>query len=86
MKDMTWDVVEAIVKRIKRENNITYDKWILPEDAMKYLGLEDYSRDQLRAYCDKHKINYTVVEHRQLVLYDTDSILDFLKSSSAGNG
>ncbi len=86
MKDMTWDVIEAIVKRIKREHNITYDKWIAPNDAMKYLGLDNYTRDELRAYCDTNKINYTVIEHNGIVLYDMDSILDFLKISSAGHG
>lgn len=74
-----FSLVEQVVERIKEKNNITHDKWIDGETAMKLLGIK--SKTTLQFMRDNGKIRFTQPQHK-IILYDRDSILEFLDSKA----
>ena len=70
-----YSLVEQVVERIKEKNNITQDKWIDGETAMKLLGIK--SKTTLQNLRDNGKIRFTQPQ-RKIILYDRDSIMDYL--------
>ena len=74
-----FSLVEQVVERIKEKNNITHDKWIDGETAMKLLGIK--SKTTLQFMRDNGKIRFTQPK-RKIILYDRDSIMEFLDNNA----
>ncbi|HPE74760.1 MAG TPA: helix-turn-helix domain-containing protein [Draconibacterium sp.] len=74
-----YSLVEQVVERIKEKNNITQDKWIDGETAMKLLGIK--SKTTLQNLRDNGKIRFTQPK-RKIILYDRDSIMDYLDKNA----
>ncbi len=70
-----FSLVEQVVERIKEKNNITHDKWIDGDTAMKLLGIK--SKTTLQHMRDTGKIRFTQPK-KKIILYDRDSIMDYL--------
>jgi hypothetical protein len=77
--DALYSLVEQVVERIKEKNNITHDKWIDGETAMKLLGIK--SKTTLQYMRDNGQIRFTQPK-RKIILYDRDSIMEFLDSKA----
>ncbi|PCI19297.1 DNA-binding protein [Candidatus Wolfebacteria bacterium] len=70
-----YALVDEIVSRIKQEQGITEDKWILSDEAMKLLGIK--SKTTLQKIRDEGKIRFTQPE-KKIILYDRESIMQYL--------
>ena len=72
-----YQLIEDVVKRLKEKQNIIHDKWISPERAMEVLNIK--SKTTLQKLRDKGQITFSQPQ-KKIILYDYDSILDYLKS------
>jgi hypothetical protein len=72
-----YKLIEDVVERLKEKQNITHDKWISPERAMEVLNIK--SKTTLQKLRDEGQITFTQPQ-KKIILYDYDSILDYLKS------
>jgi hypothetical protein len=70
-----YSLVEKVIDHIKEKNNITHDKWIDGETAMQILGIK--SKTTLQSMRDNGLIRYTQPK-KKIILYDRDSIMDYL--------
>ena len=68
-------LVEKVIDRIKERPGVKLDKWISGEEAKKMLRIS--SNTTLQKLRDEGKIRFSQPE-RKMILYDTDSILEFL--------
>lgn len=73
--DAFYALVEEVVDRLKDKNQIGHDKWIDDEEAMRLLRIS--SKTTMQRYRDEGLIRFSQPS-RKLILYDRDSILDFL--------
>lgn len=74
-----YTLIERVVSRIKEQNNIKGDKWISGEEAMQKLRIT--SKTTLQKLRDNGKIKFSQPE-KKIILYDTDSINDYLEKHS----
>lgn len=74
-----YSLVEEVVDRIKEKHKITQDKWVSPERAMELLNIK--SKTTLQNLRDTGAIVYTQPQ-KKIILYDYDSIQDYLKHHS----
>jgi hypothetical protein len=72
-----YKLIEDVVERLKEKQNITRDKWISPERAMEVLNIK--SKTTLQKLRDEGQITFSQPQ-KKIILYDYDSILDYLKS------
>ena len=72
-----YKLIEDVVERLKEKQNITHDKWISPERAMVVLNIK--SKTTLQKLRDEGQITFSQPQ-KKIILYDYDSILDYLKS------
>lgn len=72
-----YQLIEDVVERLKEKQNIIHDKWISPERAMEVLNIK--SKTTLQKLRDKGQITFSQAQ-KKIILYDYDSILDYLKS------
>ena len=73
-------LVARIVAEVKQQLGAKpRDKWISPEEAMAMLRIS--SKTTLQRLRDERKIGYTQPEAR-VILYDADSIEDYLEKHS----
>lgn len=70
-----YQLVEKVVARIKEQHSIIHDKWIDGETAMSLLGIK--SKTTLQNMRDTGKIRFTQPK-KKIILYDRDSIMDYL--------
>lgn len=71
-----YKLIDSVVERIQKENSITEDKWISPEEAKQKLRVKsDTTLSRLR---NEGKIRYSQPEKR-VILYDVDSIYQYLE-------
>ena len=70
-----YSLLERVVSHIKERENITEDKWISGEEAMKKLRIS--SRTTLQKLRDEGAIRFSQPE-KKLILYDTESINIYL--------
>jgi hypothetical protein len=61
------------------KNNKKIDKWISGEEAMKILRIS--SKTTLQKYRDEGRIRYSQPD-KKVILYETDSIYQFLEKSA----
>lgn len=71
-----YSMIEAIVKRLKEQNNIQEKKWISTPDAMSKLGIT--SKTTLQKLRDEGKIRFSQPE-KKIILYDRESIDQYLE-------
>jgi hypothetical protein len=74
-----YALIEQVVSRIKEKQNISEDKWISAEEAMKKLHIT--SKTTLQKLRDEGKIRFSQPA-KKIILYDTDSITNYLNKHS----
>ena len=67
-------LIEKVVDRLK-EKHSTQEKWIAEEQTMQLLNIK--SKTTLQKLRDEGKIRFTQPQ-KKIILYDRDSILDYL--------
>ncbi len=70
-----YTLVEEVVRRMKNSHDDQQDKWIQGADAMKLLGIK--SKTTMQKLRDEGNIRFSQPE-RKIILYDRDSILEYL--------
>lgn len=70
-----YQLVEEIVERLSNQQPPESDSWINDKQAMKMLGIT--SRTTLQKFRDEGSIRFTQPS-RRVILYDRQSILEFL--------
>lgn len=73
-----YALIEQVVKRVKEKNGIKEDKWISSEEAMQKLRIS--SKTTLQKLRDEGKIRFSQPE-KKLILYDVDSIYQYLENN-----
>ncbi len=68
-------LVERVVQHIKEKEGIKEDKWISPQEAMDMLRIK--SKTTLQRLRDEGRIRFSQPD-KKLILYDSDSINEFL--------
>jgi hypothetical protein len=74
-----YALVEEVVARIKEKQGIQHDKWISGEEAMRKLRIT--SKTTLQKLRDEGKIRFSQPMPK-LIVYDSDSIEEYLSSHS----
>lgn len=72
-------LVEKVIERIKEKNGIKEDKWVSQKEAMHKLRIK--STTTLQKFRDEGRIRFSQPE-KKLILYDTDSINEYLEKYS----
>ena len=74
-----YALVEKVVDRIKEKHNIKTDKWISGEEAMRILRIT--SKATLQKFRDEGRIRFSQPE-KKIILYDSDSIYEYLNKNA----
>lgn len=75
-----YALIEQVVDRIKEKNNLpTENKWISPEEALKMLNVTH--KATLQRLRDAGKIRFSQPQ-KKIILYDRDSIIEYLNNNS----
>ena len=72
-----YALVEEVVDYMREKSEIKHDKWISDEEAMQLLRIT--SRTTLQKLRDEGSIRFSQPT-RKLILYDRDSILQYLET------
>jgi len=78
-EDAFYDLVDKVYEHIKAKHALKEDKWISGEEAMNKLRIT--SKTTLQKLRDEGKIRFSQPE-KKIILYDVDSINDFLEKHS----
>lgn len=70
-----YTLVEEVIKRLKDSQSDQQDKWIQVTEAMKLLGIK--SKTTLQKLRDEGCIRFAQPQ-KKIILYDRDSILEYL--------
>jgi len=71
-----YALIEQVVQRIKDKEGIKEEKWISPLEAMRKLRIT--SKTTLQKLRDTGAIRFSQPE-KKIILYDTDSINEYLE-------
>lgn len=74
-----YTLVEKVVERVKEKNGIKEDKWISGTETMTKLRIT--SKTTLQKLRDTGAIRFSQPE-KKLILYDTESINEYLEKHS----
>lgn len=74
-----YKLVEQVVERLKTSQVEKKDKWISDEEAMELLNIK--SKTTLQKLRDEGKIRFTQPQ-RKIILYDRDSIDEYLEKNA----
>ena len=74
-----YALIDEVVNRIKAKEKITGDVWISGEEAMQKLRIT--SKTTLQNLRDEGMIRFSQPK-KKLILYDTDSINDYLNKNA----
>lgn len=74
-----YELIEEVVYRMKEQQNIQHDKWISDKEAMNILRIS--SKTTLQKLRDKGNIRFSQ-PNRKLILYDRNSILEYLETNA----
>jgi biotin operon repressor len=74
-----YSLIDKVVSHIRNNHSIKQDKWISGEEAMKKLRIS--SKTTLQKLRDEGKIRFTQPE-KKIILYDADSINEYLEKHS----
>lgn len=75
-----YALVDKVISRIKEKEGVKEDKWISSEEAMNKLRIK--SKTTLQKLRDEGAIRFSHPEKR-IILYDTDSINEYLNKHSS---
>jgi hypothetical protein len=76
-----YALIDQVVNYIKTKHEIKEDKWISAEEAMKMLHIT--SRTTLQKLRDEGRIRFFQAD-RKLILYDQESIIQYLEKHTKG--
>ena len=76
-----YALIDQVVNYIKTKHEIKEDKWISAEEAMKMLHIT--SKTTLQKFRDEGRIRFFQAD-RKLILYDRDSIVEYLEKNAKG--
>ncbi len=74
-----YTLFDKVVAHVKEKNSVKQDKWVSGEEAMQQLRIT--SKTTLQKLRDEGKIRFSQPEKR-IILYDTDSINEYLDKHS----
>ncbi|MCP9290537.1 helix-turn-helix domain-containing protein [Gracilimonas sediminicola] len=74
-----YTLIDTVVERLESQSPDIENKWIDTEEAMSLLGIK--SKTTLQKYRDNGDIRFTQ-PRKKIILYDRDSILDFLEGNA----
>ncbi|MRG48284.1 helix-turn-helix domain-containing protein [Chitinophaga sp. SYP-B3965] len=74
-----YALIDKVVQRITQTHKQVPDKWISPEEAMRKLNIT--SKTTLQKFRDEGKIRFSQPE-KKIILYDTNSIDEYLEKHS----
>jgi hypothetical protein len=74
-----YALIDQVVSRIKEKQEISFDKWVSCEEAMQKLRIT--SKTTLQKLRDEGKIRFSQPA-KKIILYDIDSINDYLNKHS----
>ena len=74
-----YALIDEVVSRIKAKEKISGDVWISGEEAMKKLRIT--SKTTLQNLRDEGKVRFSQPK-KKLILYDVDSINDYLNKNA----
>lgn len=74
-----YQLIEKVVSRIKQQEGIKEDRWLSTDEAMDKLKIK--SKTTLQKLRDEGKIRFSQPE-RKIILYDRDSINEYLEKHS----
>jgi hypothetical protein len=78
-EDAFYSLVEQVVARLKKENSKEKTKWVSDGEAMHLLNIK--SKTTLQKLRDEGKIRFSQPQPR-VILYDTDSINQYLEKNA----
>lgn len=74
-----FTLIDRVMDRLSMKHNIKEDKWISGDEAMKKLRIS--SKTTLQKFRDEGRIRFTQPD-KKIILYDTDSINEYLEKHS----
>jgi hypothetical protein len=74
-----YSLVEQVVARLKETHNETQQKWVSDDQAMILLNIK--SKTTLQKLRDEGKIRFSQPQ-KKIILYDRDSIDDYLEQNA----
>lgn len=74
-----YALVEEVYERLKEKSNIKKDKWISDIEAMQLLNIK--AKSTMQNLRDEGKIRFSQPS-RKLILYDRDSIMEYLDNNA----
>jgi len=74
-----YTLIDKVVERLETQSPDIENKWVDTEEAMSLLGIK--SKTTLQKYRDNGDIRFTQ-PRKKLILYDRESILDFLEGNA----
>lgn len=74
-----YSIIDRLVVYVKEKHLVKRDKWISDEEAMHMLRIT--SRTTLQKFRDEGKIRFSQPE-KKIILYDADSIDEYLEKHS----
>ena len=74
-----YAMIERVIERIKEKHGVKMDKWISGEEAMKMLRIT--SKATLQKFRDEGRIRFSQPE-KKIILYDSDSIFEYLNKNA----
>ena len=72
-----YSLIDEVVSRVRKKDSAKQDKWIQTLEVMELLGVK--SKTTLQKLRDEGKIRYSQ-PFRKIILYDRESILEYLDS------
>lgn len=77
--DAFYALIDKVVERIQQQHSVKEDKWISGTEAMQKLRIQ--SKTTLQKLRDEGQIRFSQPE-KKIILYDTDSINDYLSRNA----
>jgi hypothetical protein len=74
-----YALVDEVIGRLKEKHSVQHEKWIDDEETMRLLHIS--SKTTLQKYRDDGSIRFTQPS-KKLILYDRESILEFLNTKA----
>lgn len=74
-----YALVEEVYERLREKHNITQEKWINDEEAMRLLNIR--AKSTMQNLRDEGKIRFSQPS-RKIILYDRDSLMEYLEINS----
>ena len=74
-----YALLERVVDHIKQTHSVERDKWISADDALKLLDIK--SKTTLQRMRDDGRIRFSQPQ-KKIILYDRDSIIEYLEENA----